>query len=49
MATSVSPMSSRPCLNLADLGQRIDYGLFSLALVVFFIGLIGDFTAVSPR
>ena len=29
---------------LADLGQRIGYGLFGLALVVFFVGLIGDFT-----
>ena len=29
---------------LADLGQRVGYGLFGLALVVFFIGLIGDFT-----
>ena len=24
---------------LADLGQRVGYGLFGLALVVFFIGL----------
>ena len=30
---------------LADLGQRIGYGLFGLALVLFFVGLIGDFTS----
>ena len=30
---------------LADLGQRIGYGLFGLALIVFFVGLIGNFTA----
>ena len=29
---------------LADLGQRIGYGLFGVALIVFFVGLIGDFT-----
>ncbi|MEL0140713.1 MAG: hypothetical protein VW800_10105 [Acidimicrobiaceae bacterium] len=30
---------------LADLGQRIGYGLFGVALIVFFVGLIGNFTA----
>ena len=30
---------------LADLGQRIGYGLFGVALIVFFVGLIGSFTA----
>lgn len=30
---------------LADTGQRLGYGLFGLAIVLFFIGLIGDFTS----
>jgi hypothetical protein len=29
----------------ADLGQRLGYGLFGLALVLFFVGLIGDFSS----
>lgn len=29
---------------LASLGQRIGYGLFSVAMVVFFYGLITSFT-----
>ena len=34
---------------LADLGQRLGYALFGLALVVFFVGLIGDFTAAISQ
>ena len=30
---------------LADVGQRLGYGLFGLALVLFFVGLIGDFSS----
>lgn len=30
---------------LADVGQRIGYGLFGLALVLFFVGLLGDFSS----
>ena len=30
---------------LADLGQRVGYGLFGLALLLFFVGLIGDFSS----
>ena len=30
---------------LAALGQRIGYGLFGLALVLFFVGLIDGFTS----
>lgn len=29
---------------LADLGQRLGYGLFGIAIAVFFIGLIGEFS-----
>lgn len=34
---------------LADLGQRLGYALFGLALVVFFVGLVGDFTSTISR
>ncbi|MEM9201476.1 MAG: hypothetical protein AAGC53_07440 [Actinomycetota bacterium] len=30
---------------LADVGQRVGYGLFGLAIVLFFIGLIGEFSS----
>ena len=38
------------CLQIAigaifiSLGQRLGYGLFGIAIVVFFVGLIGDFS-----
>ena len=47
MATSpvIRSSSSEPVQVVSlILGQRVGYGLFGLALVVFFIGLIGDFT-----
>ncbi len=34
---------------LADLGQRIGYLLFGIAIVVFMVGLIGDFNATVAR
>ena len=34
---------------LAELGQRLGYALFGIALVVFFVGLIGDFTATVSQ
>lgn len=34
---------------LADIGQRVGYSLFGLALVVFFVGLLTDFTATVSR
>lgn len=34
---------------LADLGQRAGYILYALALVVFFIGLIGDFSSTVAQ
>ncbi len=30
---------------LADVGQRVGYGLFGLALVLFFVGLVGEFSS----
>lgn len=29
----------------ATAGQRLGYGLFGFALVVFFVGVVGDFTS----
>ena len=34
---------------LADLGQRLGYTLFAIALIVFFVGLIGDFTSTVSQ
>lgn len=34
---------------LANLGQRLGYSLFGFAIVVFFIGLIGDFTSTISQ
>ena len=35
--------------HLADLGQRIGYTLYGLAIVVFIFGLIGDFNTTIAR
>lgn len=47
----VPPRSTDPVLarrarasRLADLGQRIGYGLFAVAVVVFLFGVVTDFT-----
>ena len=34
---------------LANLGQRLGYSLFGFAIVVFFIGLIDDFTSTISQ
>lgn len=34
---------------MADLGQRLGYSLFGVALVVFFVGLVADFTSTVSR
>ena len=34
---------------LANLGQRLGYTLFGFAIVVFFVGLVGDFTSTVSQ
>lgn len=52
----MDPLANDPVLarratadRLATIGQRVGYALFGFALVVFFVGLLGDFTSTISR
>lgn len=50
-AAAADPVLARraQATRLAELGQRVGYSLFGLALVVFFVGLVTDFTSTVSQ